>query len=63
VVNETFARRYWPRQDTIGQSMWLGCDGKKPRTVAEVVGVAREAKYATLDEPPEPFVYQPLAQD
>ena len=63
VVNETFARRYWPEQDPIGQSVWLGCDVKKPRTVAEVVGVARDAKYASLDEPPQPFVYRPLAQD
>jgi putative ABC transport system permease protein len=36
---------------------------KEPRTVAEVVGVARDAKYASLDEPPQPFVYRPLAQD
>jgi predicted permease len=63
VVNETFARRYFPRQDPIGQSVWLGCDVKEPRTVAEVIGVARDAKYASLDEPPQPFVYRPLAQD
>ena len=63
VVNETFARRYWPGKDPVGQSVWLGCDVKKPRTVAEVVGVARDAKYASLDEPPQPFVYRPLAQD
>ncbi|SPE41686.1 Permease (fragment) [Candidatus Sulfopaludibacter sp. SbA3] len=63
VVNQTFARRYWPGQDPIGQSVWLGCDVKKPRTVAEVAGVARDAKYGSLDEPPQPFVYRPLAQD
>jgi len=63
VVNETFARRYWPGRDPIGQSVWLGCDVKKPRTVAEVAGVARDAKYASLNEPPLPFVYRPLAQD
>ncbi len=52
VVNETFARRYWPGQDPIGQSVWLGCDLKKPRAVVQVVGVARDAKYASLNEPP-----------
>jgi predicted permease len=63
VVNETFARRYWPKLDPIGQSLWLGCDSKKPREMAEVVGVARDAKYSSLDEPPQPFVYRSLAQD
>ena len=63
VVNQTFAQRYWPGHDPIGQSVWLGCDVKKPRTVAQVVGVARDAKYDSLDEPPVPFVYRPLQQD
>jgi predicted permease len=63
VVNETFARRYWPGRDPIGQSVWLGCDTKAPRTVAEVIGVARDAKYETLDEPPKPFVYEALTQE
>jgi ABC-type antimicrobial peptide transport system permease subunit len=31
--------------------------------LAEVVGVARDAKYGSLDELPQPFVYRPLAQD
>jgi predicted permease len=63
IVNQTFARRYWPGRDPVGQSVWLGCDVKKPRTVAQVVGVARDAKYESLDEPPLPFVYTPLAQE
>lgn len=63
VVNETLARRYWPQQNPIGQSLWLGCDVKKPRTIAQVVGLARDVKYSSLNEPPAPFVYRPLAQD
>jgi len=31
--------------------------------MAEVVGVARDAKYESLDEAPRRFVYRPLAQD
>ena len=31
--------------------------------MAEVTGVAKDAKYGSLDEQPEPFVYGPLAQD
>ena len=63
IVNETFARRYWQAKDPIGQSVWLGCDTKKPRTIATVAGVARDAKYDSLDAPPEPFLYRPLAQE
>ena len=63
IVNQTLARRYWPGADPIGQTIWLGCGGNKPRTMARVVGVARDAKYETLDESPRPFVCRPLAQD
>jgi len=63
VVNETFARRYWPAAEPIGQRVWLGCKTNVPRTVAQVIGVARDAKYATLDEPQQPFVYRPLSQE
>jgi predicted permease len=56
VVNETFARRYWPGLDPIGrrlnmESGWM-----------TVVGVAEDGKYHQLDEPPQPFVYRPIAQ-
>ncbi len=62
IVNETFARRRWPDQDPIGKTVWLGCDAKAPRTMAQVAGVAKDAKYDSLDEAPRPFVYRPLAQ-
>jgi putative ABC transport system permease protein len=63
IVNETFAARYWPKQDPLGKTVWLGCDTKQKRTLAQVVGLARDAKYESLDEPPRPFVYRALAQD
>jgi predicted permease len=63
IVNETYARRAWPDADPIGKSVWLGCDAGRPRQLAQVVGVAKDAKYESLDEAPRSFVYQPLAQD
>jgi predicted permease len=59
IVNETFARRYFPGQDPIGQRVSLG--GSKGPWL-EVVGLARDSKYITLGEAPAPFLYQPLAQ-
>ena len=63
MVNETFAKRYWPDADPIERSVWLGCNVKQPRTMAEVIGVVKDGKYKSLDERPRPFVYRPLAQD
>src|SRR5207302_10175299 len=63
IVNETLARRYWPHEDPIGKTLWLGCDVTRPRIMAEVTGVAKDAKYGSLDEQPQPFVYGPLAQN
>ncbi len=57
VVNETFARRYWPGLDPVGRRLRLG--GQDWRTV---VGVARDGKYNSLDEPAQPFMFLPFAQ-
>ena len=57
IVNETFARRFWPGQDPIGKTLDNG--GEQP---LYVVGVARDGKYATLGEDPRPFFYLPVLQ-
>jgi putative ABC transport system permease protein len=60
VVNETLAQRYWPGRSALGQSLRLnGPEGP----ALEVVGVARNGKYRGLTEPPQPYLYLPLAQD
>jgi putative ABC transport system permease protein len=60
VVNETFARRYWPGQDPLGRR--LSTSGPQGPFL-EVVGVARDAKYGTLGEDPRAFFYVAFAQD
>ena len=57
VVNETFARRFWPGSDPIGRRLHMA--GTEWITV---VGVARDGKYDALDEAPLPFIYLPFAQ-
>jgi putative ABC transport system permease protein len=61
VVNETMARRWWPGQDPIGQTAWLGCK-EDSRVPAQVIGVVRDSKYAALDEQPLPFYFAPWRQ-
>ena len=56
IVNELFAEALWPGQDPIGRTIRNG-----ERTLT-VIGVARNAKYRTLGEPPRNFIFVALAQ-
>jgi putative ABC transport system permease protein len=56
IVNETLARRLWPGGNALGQRL-RSHDG-----VLEVVGIARDAKYLSLAETDEPYLYRPIAQ-
>jgi predicted permease len=55
VVNETFARRFWPDGTALGRS--FGYHG----TPVTIIGVARDAKYASYDEATPALAYFPLA--
>jgi predicted permease len=60
VVNEAFARAFWPNENAVGKRLILQSD---PKTSAEVIGVVPTGKYASVAEPPTPYVYRPMAQD
>jgi macrolide transport system ATP-binding/permease protein len=54
VVNETFARRFWPGQSALGKRFSrAGSAGPW----IEVVGVIQDGKYFSLSEEAKPFVY------
>src|SRR5436853_552871 len=59
IVNETFARRFWPDEDPIGKRFTTG-SADSPKL--QVIGVARDGKYAGLQEDPRPFVYHSVLQ-
>ncbi len=59
VVNERFAKHYWPGADAVGKRIRL--DGAAGAPV-EIVGVARNVVYKDSVTKPEDFVYLPLAQ-
>jgi putative ABC transport system permease protein len=52
IVNEAFARRYWPGQNPIGQK--FGTNGEM-----SIVGVVGDQHQRTLDKPAEPEFYGP----
>jgi len=58
IVNETFARSFWPGENAMGKRFAYAVGG--PMT--EVVGVVKDSKSFHLNEDPRPFVYRPLRQ-
>jgi len=62
VVNETFARRFFPganpSENAIGKRVRFGGE-----QFWQIVGVARDEKYFSIGEAPRMFVYSPLLQD
>jgi predicted permease len=59
IVNETFARRFWPNESPLGKRFRFG---GTEAPLLEIVGVAQDGKYAGLNEDPKSFVYRPLWQ-
>jgi putative ABC transport system permease protein len=59
VVNEQFARHYWPGADVLGKRIRLGNASGPP---VEIVGVAQRVDYHESFEKPVDFVYLPFAQ-
>jgi len=57
VVNETFARHFWPGLDPIGRRLSM-----RNGEWITVVGIAEDGKYDALDEAPLPFIFLPFAQ-
>jgi predicted permease len=56
IVNEAFARRFWPGQDPIGRRFRSGGQWRT------VVGLTATGKYNRLNEAPTPFYYLPYQQ-
>lgn len=60
IVNQQFAKTYWPDQDPIGKRIRLD---KPDGPAAEIVGVARTGHYLLVNETPQPYVYVPYQQN
>ena len=58
VVNESFARRYWPGEEAIGKRMRVDAAGPW----ATVVGVAGDVRQVAMESEPRPEFYLPYRQ-
>jgi ABC-type antimicrobial peptide transport system permease subunit len=60
IINEQFARKYYPNRDPIGKRLRLySADGP----LVEIIGVAKQSRYIFPVEPPMEYLYLPLCQN
>jgi len=62
IVNEAFARRFFNGASPLGHTVTTDGVASRPNPAMEIVGVAADAVYRTLREPPSPTMYVPLSQ-
>ncbi|HEY1581920.1 MAG TPA: FtsX-like permease family protein, partial [Chthoniobacterales bacterium] len=61
LINDTFARKYFPHEDPLGQRLQIG--EAKDGPVREIIGVVGTAKHSNLAEADEAEYYLPFAQN
>ncbi len=60
IINETFAKRYWPNQDPIGKRFSAG-SSEEPKM--QIIGVVQDGKYGGLNEKAQLYYCRPITQD
>lgn len=60
VINEAFARKFFPGQDPLGKH--VGLNDISHSNDYEVVGIVEDAKFRNLTSPPDPRLFLPLLQ-
>ena len=59
IINETFARRYWPGQDAIGKRFSFS---RPDAPLLQVIGITQNGKYAGVNEDARSIAYRPISQ-
>jgi predicted permease len=62
LIDETAARRWWPRQDPIGKRVTFSAADAETIVWREIVGVVGAVRHDALSAPPEPHLYLPMLQ-
>ena len=60
IINDTAVQKYFPGENPIGQHIGSSLETSNQ---IEIVGVLRDAKYASVREPPPPTMYVPQSQN
>ena len=61
IINDSFARRYWPAKGSIGAHIKIDDNNQGPREV-EIIGVVGDVKHSGLHEDAAPEIYAPISQ-
>jgi putative ABC transport system permease protein len=63
IINEAFAKRYFPGENPIGKRLRQGAEaGGVAAQMSEIVGLVGDLKLTSLREEPKPIVFVPMAQ-
>ena len=57
LVNETFAKRFFPNAEPVGKLIGTGAEGSVTKGTNKIIGVVSDAKYRSLREPVWPMFY------
>jgi predicted permease len=60
IINQAFAKQYFPGEDAIGKK--IGDTDLSPKSISEIIGVVEDVKDGSLDSEIWPAVYYPFNQ-
>jgi predicted permease len=60
LVSEAFARRFWPKEDALGQVIHFGDPSKADSST--IIGVVQDGPVNRIGEAPQPYMYLPLVR-
>ena len=61
IVTEATAGRYWPGQEPVGQTLFMGTVGGKEWIPMQVIGVVKDAQITRIAETASSYMYLPAA--
>jgi putative ABC transport system permease protein len=61
IVNQTFAKKFWPEGDALGKRITYDDPKKNPKWIT-IVGIVGDIRHFGLDIDPKPEMYVPFAQ-
>ena len=65
IINQAFARKYWPNGDPLNDKLWIGKGVMKElalETPRQIVGIVGDVRDGALNRDPQPAMYLPNAQ-
>jgi predicted permease len=62
LINETMAKRFWPKGDPVGERITLDMGPAYKEPPRQIIGVVADFRDRALGSNPEPIVYRPVTQ-